>query len=251
MNNNFTREFFTLFIPILIIWEILPSLNIVPKSLVPTPSVVAITFWDILINHNLIGHMGISLLRFFLAILIALLSAVPIGILMGWNISIRRYILPFFQILASIPPPAWVPIAIIFLGIGLPMQVFLIFLGVFYPILFNTYQGIKDVDPRYITSARVFGASELTLIKRIYLPCALGSIVMGVKISIAVGLIMVVIAEMVGASSGIGFLLNESKDFFRIDRMVCCMLLLGFIGWILIEIMKYIEIKLSLWKVGK
>lgn len=131
------------------------------------------------------------------------------------------------------------------------MQVFLVFLGVFYPVLFDTYQGVKDTEPRHVASARVFGASEFTLIKQVYIPSALGFVVMEIKIGIAMGLVMLVISEMVGAHSGIGWLLIESKDFFRLDRMVVCMLTLGFVGWFLIEVMKYIEIKLALWKVGR
>jgi len=140
---------------------------------------------------------------------------------------------------------------IILLGIGLPMQVFLIFLGAFYPILFNTYQGIKETDPRYLASARVFGASEFTLLTKVYIWNALGSVVMGLKIGIATGLVMMVISEMYGGRSGIGFLLLEAKEFFQIDRMVVCMMLLGFIGWFLIEVMKYVESKLALWRIGR
>lgn len=251
VKNNFTLEFFTVFIPIVILWEMLPRLAVVPSTLLPPPTVIAVTFKDLILNHDLLGHVSISMLRFLLGLSIAVLTAVPIGILMGWNLFIRKHSLPLFQILAPIPPPAWVPITIILLGIGLPMQVFLVFLGVFYPVLFDTYQGVKDTDPRYIASARVFGASEFTLIKKVYLPNALSFIVMGIKIGIALGLIMLVISEMVGASSGIGWLLVESKDFFRIDRMVVCMLTLGFIGWFFIEIMKYLESRLALWKVGR
>lgn len=246
-----TFEFLTVAIPILILWELLPRLDIVPQTLVPPPSIVVLTFWDLLVNLNLLGHLGDSLLRFFLGFFIALLTAFPIGILMGWNIFIRRHILPLYQILAPIPPPAWVPITIVLLGIGLPMQVFLVFLGVFYPVLFNTYQGVKDTEPRYIASARVYGASEFTVIRRVYIPAAISSVIMGIKIGIALGLVMLVISELYGAHSGIGWLLVESKDFFRIDRMVACMLTLGFIGWFLIEIMKYIELKLALWKAGR
>lgn len=249
--NNFTVEFFTIFSPIIILWETLPRLGVLPPSLVPPPSVVAVAFGDLIINHDLLGHMGISLLRFFLGLAIAIATAIPIGILMGWNMFLRRHALPLFQILAPIPPPAWVPVTIILLGIGLPMQVFLVFLGVFYPVLFDTYQGVKDTDPRYVSSARAFGASELTLIKRVYIPNALSFIVMGVKIGIALGLVMLVVSEMVGAYSGIGWLLVESKDFFRIDRMMVCMFTLGFFGWFLIEVMKYVEAKLALWKVGR
>ena len=249
--NNFTLEFFTVFIPLLILWETIPRIGLVPPSLLPPPTVILVTLKDLVLHHDLFGHVFISMLRFLLGLVFAILTAVPIGILIGWNIFIRKHALPLFQMLAPIPPPAWVPITIILFGIGLPMQVFLVFLGVFYPVLFDTYQGVKDTDPRYIASARAFGASELTLIKRVYLPNALGFIVMGIKIGIALGLVMLVVSEMVGAYSGIGWLLVESKDFFRIDRMVVCMLTLGFIGWFLIEIMKFIEARLALWKVGR
>jgi ABC-type nitrate/sulfonate/bicarbonate transport system permease component len=249
--NNFTLEFFTVFIPIVILWEMLPRIGVVPATLLPPPTVIAVTFKDLILNHDFLGHVSISMLRFLSGLSIAALTAVPIGTLMGWNLFIRKHALPLFQMLAPIPPPAWVPITIILLGIGLPMQVFLVFLGVFYPVLFDTYQGVKDTDPRYIASARVFGASELTLIKKVYLPNALSFIVMGIKIGIALGLVMLVVSEMVGAASGIGWLLVESKDFFRIDRMVVCMITLGFIGWFFIEIMKYIELRLALWKVGR
>lgn len=247
----FTREFLTVLIPLLILWEVLPRLDLVPSTLVPPVSRVGQTFWEMLVHLDLFGHLRISGLRFFLGFLLALLTAVPLGVLMGWNLFVRKHCLPLFQLLAPIPPPAWVPITIIALGVGLPMQTFLIFLGVFYPILFNTYQGIKDTDPRYLASARVFGASELTLITRVYFWHALGSIIMGIKIGIALGLVMLIIAEMHGGRSGIGFLLLEGKEFFQIDRMVVCMLTLGFIGWLLIEIMKYIEIKLAVWRVGR
>ncbi len=246
-----TREFLKVIIPLLILWEILPSIGVVPRSLVPPPSEVAKTFVDMLLHKNLLGHLADSLKRFFFGFFFALLLALPIGTAMGWNLYIRKHCLPLFQLLAPIPPPAWVPLTIIIFGVGLPMQTFLIFLGVFYPVLFNTYQGVKDTDPRYVASARVFGASELTLIRYVYLPHALSSIIMGIKIGIALGLVMLVIAEMNGGRTGIGFLLVESKDFFLISRMVVCMIVLGAFGWFLIEIMKFIELKLAVWKVGR
>lgn len=246
-----TVEFLTVIIPILILWEALPRLGVVPPTLVPTPTLVVKTFVAMFFELKLLDHVGISLLRFGLGFLLALLTAFPLGVLMGWNLFIRKHTLPLFQILAPVPPPAWVPITIILFGVGLPMQLFLIFLGVFYPILFNTYQGVKETDPRYIASARVFGASEFTLITRVYVWHALGSVIMGIKIGIALGLVMLVIAEMYGGRSGIGYLLLEAKEYFQIDRMVVCMITLGFIGWFLIEVMKYVELKLAVWRVGR
>lgn len=244
-------EFLVVLVPVLLLWELLPRFGVVPPTLVPSPTKLLVTAREMLVELNLAEHIGASALRFTLGFLLALLTAFPLGVLMGWNLFIRKHTLPFFQILAPIPPPAWVPITIVLFGVGLPMQVFLIFLGVFYPILFNTYQGVKETEPRYLASARVFGASEFTLITRVYIWHALGSVIMGIKIGIALGLVMLVIAEMYGGRSGLGYLLLEAKEYFQIDRMVICMLLLGFIGWLLIEIMKYVENKLALWRVGR
>lgn len=251
IGNLFSLEFLTVLIPLLAIWEILPRTGLVLRSLVPTLSDVAITFWDMLISQNLLMHVTNSMGKFFLGLTIAIVTAIPIGILMGWNMAVRKRMLPLFQLLSPIPPPAWVPITIVLFGIGLPMQTFLIFLGAFYPILFNTYQAVKDTDPRYLSSARVFGASELTLILHVYIWHALGAIIMSVKTGISMGLVMLVIAELYGGRTGIGYLLNEAKEWFQISNMVVCMVILGFIGWFLIEVLKFVEIKLAVWKVGR
>ena len=248
--NIFSREFIIVLIPLLCLWELLPRLGVVPRTLVPPLSEVAVTFWDMFTRQNFLKDIGSSMSKFCLGLGIAIVTAVPIGILMGWNIAIRKRVLPLFQLLSPIPPPAWVPITIIIFGIGLPMQTFLIFLGAFYPILFNTYQAVKDTDPRYLASARIFGASELTLILHVYFWHALGAIIMSIKTGVALGLVMLVIAEMYGGRTGIGYVLNEAKDYFQIPKMVVCMVTLGIIGWFLIEVLKYIEQKLAVWKVG-
>lgn len=247
----FSVEFATVLLPLLTLWELAPRLGWVPRTLIPPLSSVAVAAWHMFRHMGLLGHVGISLGRFALGMGVALATALPLGILMGWNLFFRKHALPLFQLLAPVPPPAWVPITIVALGVGLPMQIYLIFLGAFYPILFNTYQGVKDTDPRYLASARVFGASEWTLVRHVYLPHALGAAVMGVKIGIALGLVMLVIAEMHGGRAGLGYLLLETKEYFQIDRMIVCMALLGAIGWLFIEVMKYLEAKLALWRVGR
>ncbi|MDR2178775.1 MAG: ABC transporter permease [Synergistaceae bacterium] len=251
LSSVFSWDFLTVFVPLLAVWELLPRWGVVPRTLVPPLSTVAVTFWELLTREHLLVHIGHSMGKFFLGLGIAVATAIPIGILMGWNLAIRRRVLPLFQLLAPVPPPAWVPITIILFGIGLPMQTFLIFLGAFYPILFNTYQAVKDTEPRYLASARVFGASELTLILHVYIWNALGAIIMSVKTGVAMGLVMLVIAEMYGGRTGLGYMLVEAKDFFRIPVMVVCMAVLGIIGWFLIEVLKFLELRLSVWKVGR
>jgi ABC-type nitrate/sulfonate/bicarbonate transport system permease component len=249
--NIFSPEFLMVFIPLLGVWELLPRLGVVPRTLVPPLSDVAVAFWDMLTVKHFLRDIGSSMLKFFMGLGIAICTAIPIGVLMGWNIAVRKRTLPLFQLLSPIPPPAWVPITIILFGVGLPMQTFLIFLGAFYPILFNTYQAVKDTDPRYLSSARVFGASELTLILHVYFWNAIGAIIMSVKTGVAMGLVMLVIAEMYGGRTGIGFVLNQAKDYFQISNMVVCMITLGVIGWFLIEVLKFVELKLAVWKAGR
>ena len=251
LGNFFSLEFITVLIPILLAWEFFPRWNILPESLIPSLSTVAERFWFMLLHKNLVMHILISLGRFFAAFGIAVALAVPIGLLMGWNVKLRAYVLPLWQLLSSIPPPAWVPMTIIFFGIGSKMHVFLMFIGIFYPVLFNTYQGIKDTDPRYLASARVFGASEFTLLRKVYFWHAFGSIIMSLKTGVAMGLDMLLIGESYGGRMGIGYLLGQAKDYFVIPEMMVCMVILGWIGWFLIEVLKYIEIKLAVWKVGR
>jgi len=244
-------QFLSVILPILLLWEALPRLGVVPQALVPTPTIVAGAFLEMLLNQHMVGHIGASLVRFAIGFSLAVATALPLGVLMGWNHFIRRHALPLFQILAPIPPPAWVPICVILLGVGLPMQVFLIFLGVFFPVLFSTLQGVSETDPRYLASARVFGASEFTLITHVHIWHALGSVIMGIRIGSAMGLVMLVVAEMYGGHDGMGYLLVESKEYFHLDRMVVCMLLLGFIGWLLIELLKFAESRLAVWRIDR
>jgi ABC-type nitrate/sulfonate/bicarbonate transport system permease component len=245
------RESLRLLIPLLVLWEALPYLGVAPRSLMPPPSALVTTVSYMFSRLNLVYHLEESALRFILGFILAVITAIPIGVLLGWNSIIGKHCLPLFQILAPIPPSACVPVTVIILGIGLPMQVFLIFLGVFYPVLFNAYQGVKETDPRYIASARVFGASEFTIITRVLFWHALGSIVMGVRIGSSIGLIMLVVAEMHASESGIGYLLMRGKEYFQIDRMVVCMLLLGFAGWFINEQLKYLETKLAVWRIER
>jgi ABC-type nitrate/sulfonate/bicarbonate transport system permease component len=251
LSNFFSLEFLTILIPLLLLWEFLPRWHIIPESLIPSFSTVVLKFWDMLLHRRLVFHIVYSMGRFFAAFGIAVILAVPIGLLMGWNLKIRAYVLPLWQLLSPIPPPAWVPMTIIFFGIGSKMHIFLMFLGIFYPVLFNTYQGIKDTDPRYLASARVFGASECTLLRKVYFWHAFGSIIMSLKTGVAMGLVMLIIGESYGGRIGIGFLLGQAKDYFVIPEMMVCMAILGWIGWFLIEVLKYVELKLAVWKVGR
>jgi ABC-type nitrate/sulfonate/bicarbonate transport system permease component len=251
LRNFFSPGFLVILTVLLLAWEFFPRWGLIPESLLPPLSVVGRRFWYMLWHKQLVLHIAVSMARFFVAFAAAVALAVPIGLLMGWNQKFRSWFLPLWQLLSPIPPPAWVPMTIIFFGVGSSMHIFLMFIGIFYPVLFNTYQGIKDTDPRYLASARVFGASEFTLLRKVYFWHAFGSIIMSLKTGVAMGLVMLLIGESYGGRLGIGYLLGQAKDYFNIPEMMVCMVILGFIGWFLIEILKYVEIKLAVWKIGK
>ena len=243
-----TGQFAVVIIPLLLLWEVVPRLHLFSRNLFPTFSDCASAFEHLLLHSNLMGHIGLSVFFFLIGLILSVITAVPTGILLGWNPALRKYFMPVFQILAPIPPTAWVPIALIFLGVGFPLRVFLVYLSSFFPIFLNTFQAIKDTDRRYVLSARVFGASELNILIHVHFYHALGAILMSIRTGISIGLIMLTAAEMYGVNGGLGFLLVHSKEFFRIPDMVVCMAVLGFIGWFLTEIIKYLEKRICLWK---
>lgn len=249
--NIFNPAFLCVLIPLLLLWEFLPRFGVLDRNLVHPFSSVMTTLFDMFVNGGFFWDVFDSLIKVFHGLFLAILFAIPIGTLMGWNEAIRKRTLPLFQMLSPIPAPAWFPIAIIFLGIGYDMQVFLIFIGTFFPMLINTYHAVKDTEPRYIASARSFGASELTLIFRVYIPASMVAIISSLKTGVSMGLVMLVIAEMYGGRTGIGFVMNEARQFFRVPVVMASMVTFGSIGWFIVEIIKFIELKLSIWKGGR
>lgn len=249
--NIFNPAFLCVLIPLLLIWEFFPRWGIIQESLFHPFSRVMIALVDLYRYEGFFWHVLDSLTKVFHGLALAILLAIPLGTLMGWNEAIRKRILPLFQMLSPIPPPTWVPLTIVWFGIGYDMQVFLIFMGTFFPMLTNTFHAVKDTEPRYIASARSFGASELTLIVRVYIPAAMVAIVSSMKTAVSMGLVMLVIAEMYGGRTGIGFVINEARQFFRISVMMAGMITLGSIGWFMVEVIKFIESKLSIWKGGR
>ena len=233
---------------ILLAWECLCRSGWLPGALVPTPGQVLAAALEMAASGRLFSHLAASLALFGLGFGLAVAIALPLGALLGWNEFLRRHVMPLFRILAPVPPPAWAPLVIIFFGVSLWMQVFLVFLGVFFPLLFSVCQGIGETDRRYLASARVFGASELTLITHVHAPHALGALLSGLRIGSAMGLVMLVVAELYGGHDGIGRLLLESKEYFRIDRMVVCMFILGGIGGVVSGLIGALEKRLALWR---
>lgn len=241
-------EWLRLAVPLAVLWEVAPRAGLVPRTLVPTLGDVAAAAVVLVREGGLLRHLASSLGTLALGLLLAVAAAVPLGVIVGWNAWIRRHLLPFLQAAAPVPPTAWVPLTIVLLGIGLPMRAFLVFLGAFFPIFLNTFQAVRDTSPRHVAAARVFGASELTLLLHVHARQAAGAILMSVRTGLALGLVMLTAAEMYGGRSGVGFLLVEAKEFFRVPAMVVCMAVLGAVGWGLSQLLGLLQARVSRWR---
>lgn len=241
-------EWLRLAIPLAVLWEVLPRTGLVPRTLVPTLGDVAGAAVELVRSGGLLHHLASSLGTLALGVGLAVAAAVPLGLVLGWNPWLRRHLLPLAQLLAPVPPTAWVPLTLVVFGIGLPMKLFLVALGAFFPVLLNTFQAVRDTNPRYLAAARAFGASELTVLLQVHAWHALGAILMSVRTGVALGLVMLTAAEMYGGRAGVGFLLVQAKEFFRIPAMVVCMGVLGGIGWALLQLLGMLEARVSAWR---
>jgi len=224
----------TTMVVLFLVWEWVARIWL-PKSqpdlvtLMPAPSAVLAAGQELLASGDLLHHLWASLKRELTAFSFALV-ALPLGIAMGWWPRVNRQLDPVIEILRPIPPIAWIPLSLLWLGIGNAQNQFIIFLGIFFPLLLNTIQGVKNIEPNLVRAARCLGAGELQLLRRVVLPASLPMILTGMRVGFGVGWMALVAAELVGASSGLGFLINDARSVLRTDIVILGMLTIGFVG---------------------
>ncbi|MDC8758715.1 ABC transporter permease [Janthinobacterium fluminis] len=156
--------------------------------------------------------------------------ALPLGLAMGARPRVHAWLNPLLQILRPIPPIAYIPLSILWFGLGNPPAVFLIALGAFFPVLMNTIAGVRQVDGIYLRAARNLGASGATLFLRVILPAAVPYILAGVRIGIGTAFIVVIVSEMIAVNSGLGFRILEAREYFWSDKIIAGMVSIGLIG---------------------
>lgn len=224
----------TLLFLLILAWQFastvwLPSIDPHMAVLMPAPTTIARTAAGLVASGELFFHLVASLKREASAFVFAA-TAIPLGIAMGWWRIIYNQVNPIMEILRPIPPLAWIPLSILWFGIGDAQNEFIIFLGMFFPILINTIVGVKNVDPNLVRAARSLGAPERKVLSRIVLKGSLPQIITGVRIGLGVGWMALVAAELVGANSGLGFLINDARSMLRTDTIVVGMLTIGLVG---------------------
>ncbi|MEH2511060.1 ABC-type nitrate/sulfonate/bicarbonate transport system permease component [Nitrobacteraceae bacterium AZCC 1564] len=240
---------------LLLAWEILsrlilPWLNPRAAILMPPPSLVILTGWELIRSGVLFEHIVASTQRVLIAWGAVCVIAIPLGIAMGWWGRFNRYFNPIIELLRPIPPLAWIPISILWFGIGLQQNIFIIMIGCFFPVLLNTIHGVRGIDPVLIRAARNFCASELMILRRVVLPAALPNIFTGARIGLGVAWMVLVAAELVAATSGLGFMIEDARNFLRTDVIFVGMIAIGFMGIVMEGVLRLIQSRLLVWYHG-
>ncbi|HSN16202.1 MAG TPA: ABC transporter permease [Anaeromyxobacteraceae bacterium] len=183
-----------------------------------------------LFSGELVGDAVTSLMRVGVGFAIGAGLALPLGLLMGARPRVYELLNPMVQIVRPIPPIAFIPLAILWFGLGNPPAFFLISLGAFFPVLMNTVAGVRNVDAIYLRAARNLGASEWTLFRRIMIPAAMPYVLAGVRIGFGVAFIVVIVAEMIAVNAGLGYRILEAREYFWSDKVIAGMISIGIAG---------------------
>jgi NitT/TauT family transport system permease protein len=216
----------------------------------PTPLQVVTGTLELAQDGSLWEHISSSLLRVAAGFGLAMLVAIPIGLWMGWVDGAYVTLNPLFQILRPISPIAWIPIAILWFGVGDLSPVFLIFLSSVFPMVVQTIAGVHTIDRRYLRAAANFGVSRYTLFSKVVIPAVLPQIIVGMRIGIGVAWLVVVAAEMIALRSGLGYMIMDSRNAGnRYDLVIAGMVIIGLIGLLLDGLTRLLErLKIVRWR---
>jgi ABC-type nitrate/sulfonate/bicarbonate transport system permease component len=224
---------FVLIFALLALWEVASMKGWVDTVDLPRVSTIFVSWFRNIVGGPLMLQLLPSLERIFIGFSLAVAIAVPLGLMMGTVPFIYRLLEPLTEFLRPIPSSAYIPVTILFLGIDDEMKIFVVFLGCMFPILLNTYGGVRGIDPVLIDTGRTFGVSRAKALWQIILPAALPSVLTGMRISLGIALIVVVVAEMIAGNSGIGYFILDRQRIFRVPDMFAGIFTLGVLGYLI------------------
>lgn len=239
---------FVLPIVLLIGWEGLSRIGLFPPNLLPAPSTVLTTVWELTLNGDLFKHISITLYRVALGFVIGSGSATVLGALTGYSRFAHQFLDPLLQSLRNIPSLAWVPLFILWMGIQEPSKIALIAVGVFFPVYLNLMSGVQAVDRKLVEVGQVYRLNSLQLIRRVFLPATLPAYMVGLRSGLGLGWMFVVAAEIMGASQGLGYLLVDGQATGRPELVLASILLFAVFGKLTDAILAVIGDRLLYWQ---
>ncbi len=214
---------------VILVWEL--SVRLSGTDIFPSPFEVTIGFRELAREGHLLAYARDSLVRVLAGYGLAVLAGIPVGILMGWYEPFGSMMNPLIQMFRPISPLAWMPLAVIWFGIGNSAPIFLIFIAAFFPIVVATMNGVRNVPPMYLRAARNFGLGGSAILLRVVLPAILPRVMTGLRLALGIAWLVVVAAEMIAVDSGLGYLIIDSRNAGkRYDLVVGGMIMIGVIG---------------------
>ena len=237
----------------LLFWQILVKLG--GTRLVPTPANVAVMMYDFIVggvyddaySGTAYIHLYQSARRVYGGFLLAATTGVPLGLLLGRVQLLRQMLDPTISLLRPIPVTAWLPLSMIFFGLGPSSAVFLVFLGAFYPILLNTTFGVRAADPRLCEAAAMLGCRGSAMFRSIVLPAALPSIFNGLRLGLGFAWVLIVVGEMTGVPQGLGAVIMDGRTLSRTDLVITGMIIIGIAGFLSDRLMLALNNRLLRW----
>lgn len=231
------------------VWTLAALSGLTQPQFLPTPFAVLEKFAD-LTSHPFVGytlqqHLLSSMGRFAMGFGLAVVIGIPLGLLMGWFRWLDAAVSPLFDALRFVAPIAWVPFAALWFGTGIGGPVLIIFTGAFPPCVINAYRGAKYVEPRYIEAARTLGAGHLRMITEVLLPASIPSIVAGLRVSAGLGWQSLVGAELIVASSGIGYLMVKGQSNISTAIVMSGMIAIGIVGALIDVALRALEARVA------
>lgn len=229
------------------IWQLTASAGWVNEFMMPSPIDTIAALWALAADGSLWEHLLESLRRVGTGYLIAACIGLPIGFLCGAWRSAAEIIRPVIEAFRPIPPLAWVPIAILWFGLGDASAYFLVFLGCFFPMFFGAYTAVRSLDQNLVNAARCLGASRWMLMRNVFIPASLPIVMPNLRLALGWGWMCVVTAELIAAQSGLGYLIQQSRQVFQIQNVVAGMATIGFVGFLMSATLEGLERKVNAW----
>jgi len=249
---NLRYRLFTIVLPvfILLLWEFSSRMGFVKSTLLPSPTDIFITSLNMIKSGELFHHLGISIFRVLQGYAIGASLGIAVGVLTGLFPKIEQIFSLFLGFLRPIPVIAWVPVLILWMGIDESSKITVIAIGSFWPVLINVVDGIRNVDKRYLEVAQILEKNRKQVLFKVVFPSALPSIFTGLRIGIGTAWMCVVGAELIAASSGIGYLIMYSRELLQSDVMYVGVFSIGITGLLIDKLLKIIEARLLKWNVN-
>lgn len=236
-----------------LIWQLLIEFGIVSGRYLSKPTEIVALFIYKMTNTNPDGStIPVSTLASLevaiVGLLLAIVTGVPIGLLMGWYKGFRKFVKPVFEILRPIPPISWIPLTILWLGIGIKAKAFIIFFAAFIPCVINSATGIEQTNKTLINVAKTCGASNVEIFFKVGIPSALPIMFAGIRVALGNAWATLVAAEMLAANSGLGYMILMGRNYARADIVILGMVLIGALGALFTGTLSFIERRVIKWR---